>query len=160
MQHAWDAAVAAFEDFIAALVNGELIARGVYPATGVRCEIDPAEWTRTGLILDVRNSDLIEVRDGKRTVRWSAIVVRAAIQKQKLGRIDWDDWWKHEDGRRQQGLLPDKKAYLGEAQALIKERYNVTTTPATELRRIKAALYRGDLMRPKRPKRKRPRLKG
>ena len=60
MQHAWDAAVAAFEEFIAALVNGELIANGVYPATGVRCDLDPAEWTRTGLILDVRNGDLIE----------------------------------------------------------------------------------------------------
>jgi hypothetical protein len=117
------------------------------------------EWARTGLILDVLNGDLIEVRHGKRTVRWSTILVRAAIQEQKLKRIDWDDWWEHEDGRRQQGLLPDKKAYLGEAEALIKERYGVTTTPHTELRRIKAALYRGDPKRPKRPKRKRPRLK-
>jgi hypothetical protein len=158
MQHAWDAAVAAFEDFIAALIDGELVARGVYPATGIRSEVDPAEWRRTGLILDVRNGDLIEVRDGKRTMRWSAIVVLAAIQKQKLGRIDWDDWWKHEADRRQRGLLPDEKAYLGEAEALIKELYGVTTTPATELRRIKAALYRGDSERPKR-QRKQPRLK-
>ena len=61
MQHAWNAAVAAFAEFIAALVNGELIASGVHPTTGVRCEIDPAEWTRTAwLILDVRNGDLIE----------------------------------------------------------------------------------------------------
>ena len=39
MQHAWDAAVAAFAEFVAALVNGELIANGVHPATGVRGEI-------------------------------------------------------------------------------------------------------------------------
>ena len=94
MQHAWDAAVAAFTEFIAALVNGELIANGVHPATGVRGEIDPAEWARTGLVLDVRNGDLIEGwygrPSGKHTVRWSAIVVRAADQT-KAGKIDWDD---------------------------------------------------------------------
>src|SRR5262249_13666134 len=138
------------------LVNGELIASGVHPASGVRSEIDPAEWTRTGLILDVRDGDLIEVRHGKRTVRWSTIKVRAAIQEQKLGRIDWDDWWKHENGGRQHGLLPNKKDYLGEAEPLIKARYGVTTVPPSELRRIKAALYRGDSERPKRPKRKQP----
>ena len=32
------------ERFIAALANGELIASGMHPATGVRSEIDPAEW--------------------------------------------------------------------------------------------------------------------
>jgi hypothetical protein len=100
MQHAWDAAVAAFAEFIAALVNGELIASGVHPATGVRCEIDPAEWARTGLILNVRDGDLIEVRDGKRTVRWTAIVLRAAKQRRqgqprkKRGHgYDWDACW-------------------------------------------------------------------
>jgi hypothetical protein len=160
MQHAWDAAVAAWKEFIAALANGELIASGVHSATGVRDDLDPAEWTRTGLILDVRNGDLIEVRDGKRTVRWLTIVVQAAIPEQKLGKIDWDDWWKHEVVRRQQGLLPNKKDYLREAEARIKDRYGVTTVPPTELRRIKAALYSGDSERPKRPKRKQPKQKG
>jgi hypothetical protein len=150
MQHAWDAAVEAFEDFIAAFVNGELVATGMHLATGVRSEIDSTEWARTGLILDVRNGDIIEVRHGQRTLRWSAIAVRAAIQKQKLGRIDWDDWWKHEADRRERGLLPDEKAYLGEAEALIMDLCGVTTTPTTEVRRIKAALYRGDSERPKR----------
>ena len=60
MQLAWDAAVAAFKEFIKAIINGELIASGVHPATGVRYDIDPAEWTREGLILDVRNGDLFE----------------------------------------------------------------------------------------------------
>ena len=59
MQHAWNAAVAAFAEFIDAFINGELIANGAQPATGVRCEIDPVEWTRTGLVLDVRDGDLI-----------------------------------------------------------------------------------------------------
>ena len=81
MQHAWDAAVVAFKEFIDALTNGELIASGVHPATGVRRDLDPAEWTRTGLILDVRNGDLIEVASSASiTVRWSAITLRAAKQ--------------------------------------------------------------------------------
>ena len=53
MKPAWDAAVAAFKEFIKAFANGELIASGKYPATGVRYDLDPAEWTRAGLILHV-----------------------------------------------------------------------------------------------------------
>jgi hypothetical protein len=158
--HAWNAAFVAFLGFINKLASGELIANGVYQATGVRHDLNRAEWTRERLILDVRNSELIVVAQGKRTVRWSAITVRAAVQEQKLGKIDWDDWWRHEVPRRQQNLLPDKKAYLREAEALIKERYGVNAVPPSELRRIKAALYRGDSERPKRPNRKQPKLKG
>ena len=152
MQQAWNAAVAAFAEFIAALVNGELIASGVYAATGARFDLAPTEWMRADLILDVRNGDLIEMRHGKRMERWSAILVRAAIEEQKLGRIDWDDWWNHETARRQQDLLPNKKAYSGEAEQQIKRRYGVTTVPSSELRRIRSALYRGNLERPKRTK--------
>jgi hypothetical protein len=177
MQHAWNAAVAAWKGFIAALVNGELIANGVYQATGVRQDLDPAEWTRTCLMLDVRDADLIEgCWPSTWAVRWTAITireaepaeaaepapaaepVRTAAPERKLGRIDWGDWWKHEVARGQQGLLPNKKNYLREAEPLIKERYGVTTVPASELRRIKAALYRGDFERPKRSKRKQPKL--
>jgi hypothetical protein len=60
MQHARDAAMAAFTEFISAIVNRELIANGEHLATGVRRDLVPAEWTRTELILHVRNSDLIE----------------------------------------------------------------------------------------------------
>ena len=60
MQHAWDAAVAAFKEFINAIINGELIASGMPPAIGVRCDLDPSEWTRSDQILDVLNGDLIE----------------------------------------------------------------------------------------------------
>jgi hypothetical protein len=149
MQHAWDAAVAAWKGFIAALVNGELIANGVYLASGVRCEIEPAEWTRSGLILDVRDGDLIEGRHGKFTVRWSAIVVRGAIQEQKLGRIDWDAEWNEEVARREQGQLPNPKGYLREFENRLEERYGVTNVDGGDLRRFKAALYRGDLVRPR-----------
>jgi hypothetical protein len=154
MQHAWEAAVVAWAGFIAQLVNGEQIASAVHPATGVRCDLDPAEWTRTELILDVHDGDLIEVRHGKHTVLWRSITLRPGIPERKLGRVDWADWWKYEVARRQQGLLPNKKDYLPEAEPLIKERYGVAIVPPSELRRMKAALYRGDSERPKRPKRK------
>ena len=96
MKPAWDAAVAAFKEFIKALANGKLIANGAYPATGVRYDIDPAEWTREGLILDVRNGDLYEVHNGK---RWSTVKLRAAKQpRQKKARwhgYDWDGAWAY-----------------------------------------------------------------
>jgi hypothetical protein len=160
MQHARDAAMAAFTDFIGRIANRELIASGVHPPTGLRRDLDPAELTRTHLVLDVRNGDLFEAMLHYSILRWSTITLRPAIPEPKLGRIDLDDWWKHETARRQQGLLPDKKAYLREAEALIKERYGVEAVPPSELRRIKAALYRGDSERPKRPNRKQPKLKG
>jgi len=174
MKPAWDAAVAAFKGFRKALANGEWIANGEHQATGVRRDLDLAEWTRPDLILDVINGNLIEWHWNKHVrwssngdlieyiqyVRWSTIKLRAAIQEQKLGRIDWDDWWEDEIARRQQSLLPDKKAYLRGAEALIKDRYGVTAVPPSELRRLKAALYRGDSERPKRPKGKQPKLKG
>jgi hypothetical protein len=115
MQLAWDAAVAAFKEFIKAIRNGELIANGVHPATGERRDLDPAEWTREGLILDVRNGDLFEghyierVRpsskgksiEGRNTwhLRWSTITLRAAKQpRQKKARghsYDWVGAWAY-----------------------------------------------------------------
>jgi hypothetical protein len=101
-------------------------------------------------ILDVRNGDLLSKERGGKLERWTSIVLRAAIPERKLGRIDWNDWWEHEKARRQQNQLPNDKSYPREAEPLIKERYGVNLVPETELRRIKAALYRGDLERPKR----------
>ena len=153
MQHAWDAAVAAFTEFIAALVNGDLIATGVHPATGVRSEIESAEWARTGLVLDVRNGDLIEGwygrPYGKHTVRWSTIMVRAATQEQKLGTIDWDAEWSEDVARREKDQLPNKRGYLRELETRIQERYGVYSVDGGDLRRFRAALYRGDVVRPR-----------
>jgi len=156
MQHAWNAAVAAFKEFIKALANGELIASGEHPASGVRSEIDRVEWTRTDLILDVRNGDLFEERNYKRTLRWSAIVVQAAIQQSKP--IDWDAEWSEDVARREKGQLPNEKAYVRKLETRIKERYGVTSVDGGDLRRFKVALYRGDSERP-RSKRKKPKHK-
>jgi len=171
LKPAWDAAVAAFKELIKALANGELIANGEHPATSVRHDLDPAQWTRANLILDVRNGDLIEWHWNKHVrsssnddlieyiqhVRWASITLRPAIPEQKLGRIDWDDWWKHETTRREQGSLPNEKDYSRQTVPLIIERYGVTSVDGGDLRRFKVALYRGDL---ERPKRTRPKHKG
>jgi hypothetical protein len=116
MQLAWDAAVAAFKkDFKKALVNGELIASGVHPTTGARQDLDRAEWTREGLILDVRDGDLFEggfIKHVRRSssgdlvewhyikhLRWSTITLRAAKQprqnKARWHGYDWDGAWAY-----------------------------------------------------------------
>ena len=123
MQQAWDAAIVALRELIAELAKGEMIASGMHPATGVR-DLDRAEWMRTGLVLDVRNGDLIEGfygrPAGQHTVRWSTITLRAAKQpRQKKARghgYDWEaawtyakslraedqwDWTKHQRDKRQ-----------------------------------------------------------
>jgi hypothetical protein len=51
--------------------------------------------------------------------------------------------------RRQQDQLPNKKGYLRELETRIKERYGVTSVDGGDLRRFKAALYRGDAVRPR-----------
>jgi len=98
MQRAWNAAVAAFKEFIKALANGELIANGLHPVSGVRSDLDPAEWTCAGLTLDVRNGVLYEESGGKH-VLWSAITLRAAKQpRQKKERghgYDWEGAWAY-----------------------------------------------------------------
>ena len=54
---AWNAAFVAFLGFIDKFASGELIANGVYQATGVRHDLNRAEWTRERLILDVLLGD-------------------------------------------------------------------------------------------------------
>jgi hypothetical protein len=170
MQVAWDAAMVEWRAFIAELQNRELSPNGTHPTTGDRRDIDSVELMRAGLVFDVRNGDLFsKERDGKLIERWGSITLRPAeqplpveqppavaitprpaIQEPKLGVIDWDDWWDHECERRERNELPPKKAYLDQAKALIRTRYQVTHVPETVLKRIKAALYRGDPERPRR----------
>jgi hypothetical protein len=163
MESAWNAAVAAKNAFVAKLRAGGLIATATYATTGARRDLEPAEWMRTGLVLEVRDGTLFtKGRDGEPVELWSAIMLRDATEQpveptvellpvkpaNKLGRVDWNDWWAHEIAR--QDILPSKKAYLDEAEALIKQRYGVAHVELSELRRICAALYRGDSERPRR----------
>jgi hypothetical protein len=159
MQQAWNAAFVAFLRFINALAFGELIATGVNP-TGVRCKIDPAEWMRTGLILDVRNGDLIEVSQGKRIVRWSAITLRAATKRSSAtakrgpSLVDWDLLMTYGVLLREAGCLPSKHASLtAKLKALAQLLFRVDADEA-DLRRLTRDIYAG---RRKRRKRKRER---
>jgi hypothetical protein len=157
---AWNAAFVAFLVFIDALAFGELIARGVNPNTGARREIDPVEWMRTGLILDVRNGDLIEVSQGKRIVRWSAITLRAVTKrssptaKRGPGLVDWALLMTYGVLLREAGCLPSKHASLtANLKALAKLLFRVDADEA-DLRRLTHDIYAG---RRKRRKRKRER---
>ena len=157
---AWNAAFVAFLRLIDALAFGRLIATGVNPNTGTRCEIDSVEWMRTGLILDVRNGDLIEVSQGKRTVRWSAITLRAVTKrssptaKRGPSLVDWDLLMTYGVLRREAGCLPSKHASLtANLKALAKLLFRVDADEA-DLRRLTGDIYAG---RRKRRKRKRER---
>jgi hypothetical protein len=156
MQRAWGAAVVAWRTFIGRLISGELIANGVHPASGIRSDLDPAEWIRSAAVLDVRDGDLFtKERDGQLIPRWTSITlrpaepVRAAIQQLKLGAIDWDAEWNEDVARRKKDQLPNEKAYVRELETRIKGRYGVTSVDGGDLRRFKAALYRGDPVRPR-----------
>jgi hypothetical protein len=157
---AWNAAFVAFLGFIDALAFGELIASGVNPNTGARCKIDPVEWMRTGLILDVRNGDLIEVSQGKRIVRWSAITLRAVTKRSsptaKRGQslVDWDLLMTYGVLVREAGCLPSKHAsFTAKLKALAKLLFRVDADEG-DLRRLTGDIYAG---RRKRRKRKRER---
>jgi hypothetical protein len=100
MRAAWDAAVAAWRAFVSALRNGEYIATATHPATGERRDLEPAEWMRTGLVLEVHDCALLaKGRDGKLVELWAAITLRAAKRsRQKKARghgYDWDGCWAY-----------------------------------------------------------------
>jgi hypothetical protein len=159
MQLAWNAAVAAFKEFIAAIVNGELIASGMPPATGVRRDLEPAEWTRSDLILDVINGDLIDGRYGN-PVRWSNITLRAATKRSSAtakrgpSLVDWDLLMTYGVLLREAGCLPSKHASLtAKLKALAQLLFRVDADEA-DLRRLTHDIYAG---RRKRRKRKRER---
>ena len=130
MQHAWEAAVVAFKEFINAIINGELIASGMPPATGVRCDLEPAEWTRSDLILDVINGDLIDGRYS--SVRWSNIKLREAKQprqkKERWHGYDWDGAWAYaltlraEDQWDWKKHLRDKKQPLPAVRKIVEDK--------------------------------------
>ena len=130
MQLAWNAAVVAFKEFIKALAKGELIASGMPPATGVRCDLEPAEWTRSDLILDVINGDLIDGRYS--SVRWSNIKLREAKQprqkKERWHGYDWDGAWAYaltlraEDQWDWKKHLRDKKQPLPAVRKIVEDK--------------------------------------
>lgn len=60
------------------LSRGDLVARGTFAATGIEQDISAAQWRRSEMQIDVRNSDLFDKAGYKADPTWTGIVVRAA----------------------------------------------------------------------------------
>ena len=55
------------------LTSGKLIAHGTRVAVGAIDEVDKLQWLGDGLLIDVRNSDLLEVVSPKPILKWSGL---------------------------------------------------------------------------------------
>jgi hypothetical protein len=81
------------------LTERQLIGKGTYSQTGVTAEIGHLEWARQGTLIDVRNSDLLEVINHKLTTRWTGI------------------WLEVVDAKATRGTVTDKAAMRVESSA-------------------------------------------
>jgi hypothetical protein len=57
------------------LTSGRVIARGTFATSGVTGEVDKLQWARSDVLIDVRNSDLLEDGRIKPVVRWSGLTL-------------------------------------------------------------------------------------
>jgi hypothetical protein len=64
----------------ALLVDGKVIVRGTFVATGMVGTIDPLQWRRSGLCIEARNGDLFEKENSKLVLRWSGLAVVAPTE--------------------------------------------------------------------------------
>jgi hypothetical protein len=64
-----------FFDF---LRSGEVIASGIYAASGADIPVSKAHWARRGMFIDLCNSDLLEEVNGQLTPRWTGLILSAA----------------------------------------------------------------------------------
>lgn len=75
------ALVARIQYFRQLLTEKQLIAKGTYFQTGQTTEVGHLEWARRGTLIDVLNSDLLEVINHKLTTKWSGISIEVANLK-------------------------------------------------------------------------------
>jgi hypothetical protein len=57
------------------LISGRIIARGTFAASGIAGEVDKLQWERSDVLIDVRNSDLLEDGRIKPLVKWSGLTL-------------------------------------------------------------------------------------
>ena len=57
----------------ALLSSGSIVARGTFAKTGIVQTINSAQWAREAILVDIRNSDVLERVDSKEVVQWSAV---------------------------------------------------------------------------------------
>jgi hypothetical protein len=129
LQAAWAAAEQPWRAFVAALRSGTLVATGRHAASGVRGVIDSIEFARTGLVLDVRNGDLL---DNKRRPLWSSLLV---VQ---TGQAPAAMTAAHESTRGERSEKKEEKARICREMAatLIDETPALENIPTTLARRV------------------------
>jgi hypothetical protein len=66
------------------LISGEVIVRGTFVATGIVETIDPFQWPRRGLWIEVQNGDLFEEKNGIPVLQWSGLVLVAPFHVKPL----------------------------------------------------------------------------
>ena len=61
------------------LTFGRVIARGTFSKTGEIKTVGRLEWARRDVLIDVQNSDLLDIENGKSFVKWSGLSLEAAV---------------------------------------------------------------------------------
>jgi hypothetical protein len=67
-----------FETLRRLLVEGRISSRGTYARTGDIGDIDRHQWNRQGILLDIRNSDLLEMQGHASVMLWTGISLEPA----------------------------------------------------------------------------------
>jgi hypothetical protein len=57
------------------LIDGDLVARGTHERTGIVRYVEPLQWVRKDLSIDVVNSDLLQMKDNKPVVQWTGLML-------------------------------------------------------------------------------------
>jgi hypothetical protein len=73
------------------LIAGEILARGTFARTGMVQYLDPLQWARQGLSVDVKSGDLIEFEDRKPIVRWSGLSLSSPRSVQTIHASNFAD---------------------------------------------------------------------
>ena len=129
LQAAWAAAEQPWRAFVAAWRNGDWVATGRHAVSCVRGDIDPVELARTGLILDVRNGDLL---DASRRPLWTSLVVQEASQLPAAMTT------AHKSARGERSENKEEKERICQAAAdiLIGQTQTLEDKPTTLARRV------------------------
>jgi hypothetical protein len=109
LKAAWAAAEQPWREFVAALRSGELGATGRHAASGVRGVIDPVEFARIGLVLDVHNGDVL---DGKRRPLWTSLTLEAADDRELAPRSVKSRSERIQNAREKRQIVRDASARL------------------------------------------------
>lgn len=69
------------------LVSGRIVARGTFAASGQIVLIDRLQWAREGILIDVRNSDVLRYEQNHLAPLWTGVVLELPIHNEMLNVI-------------------------------------------------------------------------